>query len=170
MCCACEGGGIVETCSDTHIGLTDTSGDGCDWYIARVSACGMYDDEKFSAKTMCCACGGGTHWERSKVLELIENIKVDYRIDNNNMLDLGLILLSIIVLMITLLIVCCSFFCCKCCICYRCTKEEKHSDTEPGNIQSQKPATEEAQAENQGIQSIVIEPGKPTLILPSEGN
>ena len=47
-------------------GLTDSAGDGCDWYSAlrgdaeaAPSSCGAYDRGAFIARDLCCACGGG---------------------------------------------------------------------------------------------------------------
>ena len=40
---------------------SDVRGYGCDWYDAHPEECGRHEDEGFSAKEQCCACGGGTY-------------------------------------------------------------------------------------------------------------
>ena len=38
-------------------GATDNEDDSCeDWYDQNPDDCGEYDDDDFTAKTMCCAC------------------------------------------------------------------------------------------------------------------
>ena len=60
-----HGGGFfthgVAGCFDTD-GTTDgdTGHDGCTWYASAQHLCGSYDDADFSARVMCCACGGGS--------------------------------------------------------------------------------------------------------------
>jgi hypothetical protein len=49
----CPGGQNAE------IAARDTGGDGCDWYIGNEGHCGFFDDDDFSAESMCCAC-----WDR----------------------------------------------------------------------------------------------------------
>ena len=39
-------------------GVFDTYGDSCTWYYSSTSSCGEYDDDDFTANTMCCACKG----------------------------------------------------------------------------------------------------------------
>ena len=68
MCCVCQYFGaqgvdlkaIYEDCEDTNVvdGQTtlDTFHDGCEWYNEFPEGCGLYDDEDFIAKEMCCAC------------------------------------------------------------------------------------------------------------------
>ena len=43
-------------CFDTNKGSKDNSEDDCDWYYQSPEACGMFDDDDFQARTMCCAC------------------------------------------------------------------------------------------------------------------
>ena len=43
-------------CFDTNKGSKDNSEDDCDWYYQSPEACGMFDDDDFKARTMCCAC------------------------------------------------------------------------------------------------------------------
>ena len=56
---------LVETaigdCLDTNNGATDSWWSGCDYYADYPSSCntGTFDDDDFTASTMCCACGGG---------------------------------------------------------------------------------------------------------------
>ena len=50
---------IIEIeCSDTNNGATDSYGDGCEYYVDNDDECGNYDDNDFTANTMCCACRG----------------------------------------------------------------------------------------------------------------
>ena len=74
MCCVCSGGSggvssyggrptVAEVCFNTNHDATDNSYDGCEWYSTRTSSCGDYDDDDFSAKEMCCGCGGGSDTE-----------------------------------------------------------------------------------------------------------
>ena len=81
MCCAC-GGGIntgndeneeapvtettdegadtwVGSCRNTDGGATDSYGDSCAAYKGYTGWCGLYDDDDFTANSMCCVCGGG---------------------------------------------------------------------------------------------------------------
>ena len=46
----------VPECYDTDYGVKDRSGDGCEAYNSEPSACGEFDDDDFTASTMCCAC------------------------------------------------------------------------------------------------------------------
>jgi hypothetical protein len=48
----------LRSCVDTDI-TTDITGDGCAWYTEFPNSCGSYDDDDFSASTVCCACDGG---------------------------------------------------------------------------------------------------------------
>jgi len=48
-----------DDCWDTNWGI-DNGGDDCDWYWDNQDSCGEYDDDDFSAKWDCCACGGGS--------------------------------------------------------------------------------------------------------------
>jgi len=50
---------IASRCVDSDKGSTDDGGDTCEYYKEDVDACGLYDDEDFTANNMCCACGGG---------------------------------------------------------------------------------------------------------------
>ena len=46
-------------CRDLNGAATDNTAHGCDWYDgAHKRHCGLWDDEDFSAKTMCCGCQG----------------------------------------------------------------------------------------------------------------
>ena len=55
--CLCE---IKGDCKDTDNGVYDRTGDNClSWYKDFPESCGDYDDEDFTANTMCCACGSG---------------------------------------------------------------------------------------------------------------
>ena len=71
-CCVCGGGEliVVDTptpeeepleivCTDTNAGM-DSGNDGCSWYSMYPEYCGNYDDEDFTASSMCCSCGGGS--------------------------------------------------------------------------------------------------------------
>mmetsp|Transcript_50422 Transcript_50422/g.109514 ORF Transcript_50422/g.109514 Transcript_50422/m.109514 type:complete len:255 (+) Transcript_50422:113-877(+) len=50
-----------QTCGDTNNDATDSFYGNCSWYAGRNErACGWFDDEDFSARLMCCSCGGGT--------------------------------------------------------------------------------------------------------------
>jgi hypothetical protein len=40
-------------------GATDSFGDNCAWYETQMESCGNFDDDDFTAGTMCIACGGG---------------------------------------------------------------------------------------------------------------
>ena len=53
----------AEGCIDKDHGVFDRDGDNCTWYngldISRLSyKCGKYDDDDFTANSMCCACKG----------------------------------------------------------------------------------------------------------------
>ena len=39
--------------------VTDSDGNGCDYYISFPSVCGRKDNSDFIANKMCCACRGG---------------------------------------------------------------------------------------------------------------
>ena len=73
-CCACGGGAplqplnalafpgassLVYTCSDTAGSATDSAGDACAWYVGYARLCSAFDDLDFTARSMCCICGGG---------------------------------------------------------------------------------------------------------------
>jgi len=47
-------------CYDSALGATDHEGIGCDYYGDYSSSCGLNDDVDFTAKDMCCYCGGGS--------------------------------------------------------------------------------------------------------------
>jgi hypothetical protein len=47
---------LLSECEDYRGRATDTYGDGCLWYRDSPTYCGNYDDEDFTASTMCCAC------------------------------------------------------------------------------------------------------------------
>ena len=46
-------------CQDSNNGAVDSGGDGCGYYESYPDACstGTYDDDDFTASTMCCGCG-----------------------------------------------------------------------------------------------------------------
>ena len=46
-------------CEDTDQGVYDRFGDSCLWYYWNANECGSYDDDDFTANTMCCGCNGG---------------------------------------------------------------------------------------------------------------
>jgi len=48
-----------QSCYDVDVGLKDLFEDGCDTYERNPDYCGQYDDDDFSSRSMCCACGGG---------------------------------------------------------------------------------------------------------------
>ena len=43
-------------CVDLDNGETDATGFSCQAYKGNTEYCGTYDDDDFSANTMCCAC------------------------------------------------------------------------------------------------------------------
>ena len=44
-------------CQDTNNGATDVDGDDCEYYNEESPEdCGGYDDDDFTANTMCCVC------------------------------------------------------------------------------------------------------------------
>ena len=50
-------GNEFTECKNTDNGATDVDGHGCSIY--REPLCGLYDDDDFESKEMCCVCGGG---------------------------------------------------------------------------------------------------------------
>merc|ERR1719465_244146 len=61
MCCACGGGSTQAKCADLDNGRIDSHNDPCSWYTGdNIAQCGNFDDDDFTARTMCCACGGGS--------------------------------------------------------------------------------------------------------------
>ena len=53
-------------CQDSDNGATDEYGDSCaSWYYDHPEDCGTYDDNDFTAMTMCCSC------KRNGILEFI---------------------------------------------------------------------------------------------------
>ena len=50
----------ISGCVDTDNGKTDSTGDGCEHYEHNPSICGRYDDIDFTARLLCCGCGGGS--------------------------------------------------------------------------------------------------------------
>ena len=46
----------VRQCSNTDNGANDLRGKTCWWYAIDQESCGYYDDDDFTAYTMCCAC------------------------------------------------------------------------------------------------------------------
>ena len=48
-------------CENQAFGAKDNGNDGCSWYGRRNRSdkCGDFDDADFSAREMCCVCGGG---------------------------------------------------------------------------------------------------------------
>ena len=65
-CCGCGGGQTVTVpvseavCEDTDGEARDGGNDSCSWYVMYPDSCGAYDDEDFTASSMCCACNGGS--------------------------------------------------------------------------------------------------------------
>lgn len=65
-CCGCGGGQTVTVaaaeavCEDTEGGARDSGNDSCSWYEMYPHRCGDYDDEDFTASSMCCTCSGGS--------------------------------------------------------------------------------------------------------------
>ena len=54
---------VKVNCMDTDNGTTDTAGDSCaSWYNDTPEDCGIYDDDDFTANSMCCACKGICHF------------------------------------------------------------------------------------------------------------
>jgi len=50
-----DGGGEDDgPCDSTE--STDVYGDGCDWYAGNVGSCGLFDDNDFAARDLCCVC------------------------------------------------------------------------------------------------------------------
>ena len=49
----------ASSCSNTAFGATDLTNDGCEWYDTFPNSCGDWDDDDFTASSMCCACDGG---------------------------------------------------------------------------------------------------------------
>ena len=49
-------------CDNTAYGLTDITGDGCEWYDSFPDTCGEFDYGSFVAENHCCVCGGGYWW------------------------------------------------------------------------------------------------------------
>ena len=48
-----------EVCHDSDDGKKDKYGDNCtSWYNKKPEYCGRFDDNDFSADSMCCACKG----------------------------------------------------------------------------------------------------------------
>lgn len=51
--------GLLQ-CDNTDTGgEVDKESNGCSWYEMNAQYCGNYDDDDFTAKTLCCICGGG---------------------------------------------------------------------------------------------------------------
>ena len=65
----CIGNAAAATVCLDIANWTDLFGDGCDWYGSKDGACEAFGDccEKngYTAKTACCACGGGEDVEIS---------------------------------------------------------------------------------------------------------
>ena len=51
---------LEEECFNTDNNIWDSGGDNCTWYNMNSIACGTYDDNDFTASSVCCACGGGS--------------------------------------------------------------------------------------------------------------
>jgi len=47
---------VNKDCQDSEYGRTDRDGHGCKWYNYYPQDCGNYDDDDFTAKSLCCAC------------------------------------------------------------------------------------------------------------------
>lgn len=62
MCCSCGGGDGIDVCAcrdtDCVSESQDIGGGGCAWYYTHPSTCGFYDDDDFTAGSMCCSCRG----------------------------------------------------------------------------------------------------------------
>lgn len=72
---------LAEECFDTNINnASDTGGDYCDWYWNNPDRCGAYDDNDFTASSLCCACGGGS----SNVTEAVCEDTNDGYLDGGN--------------------------------------------------------------------------------------
>ena len=50
--------GNTKECENLGSGRTDSREMGCTSYDEKTSDCGEYDDDDFTARTMCCACKG----------------------------------------------------------------------------------------------------------------
>lgn len=49
---------LNEVCKDNDNGKRDKVGNGCAMYNKSPFVCGIFDDDDFSANSMCCACKG----------------------------------------------------------------------------------------------------------------
>ena len=47
---------VIEPCINKDNGVTDNSGETCQYYTDFPEYCGEYDDHDFSARELCCAC------------------------------------------------------------------------------------------------------------------
>jgi hypothetical protein len=54
-----EKAATISSCSSSDYGATDKGNYDCRLGYALSNYCGFYDDEDFTANTMCCECGGG---------------------------------------------------------------------------------------------------------------
>ena len=68
---------VVDGCFDTNGIFTDSGGDYCTWYDMNSIACGNYDDNDFTASSVCCACGGGSTNVEEAVCENTEGLERD---------------------------------------------------------------------------------------------
>merc|ERR1711879_120649 len=59
------GGLASASCQDTDNGLVGRVGTGCSFYTGlNIIDCGRYDGGNFTARTMCCNCGGGHRFQQ----------------------------------------------------------------------------------------------------------
>merc|ERR1712031_149152 len=72
MCCACGGGmrELAVSCVDFEPGEGDRFGYDCTYYKRYPFDCGWFDDTSFSAKQMCCACGGGATDQKASSVKI----------------------------------------------------------------------------------------------------
>jgi hypothetical protein len=68
---------IVEGCFDTEGDFRDSGNDSCTWYDTSSHACGAYDDNDFTASSVCCACGGGSTNVEEAVCENTHGLEAD---------------------------------------------------------------------------------------------
>ena len=68
---------LVEECFNTDNNIWDSGGDSCTWYDMNSIACGTYDDNDFTASSVCCACGGGSTNVEEAVCQNTEGLERD---------------------------------------------------------------------------------------------
>jgi hypothetical protein len=83
MCCVCKFfaeadndflDDIYSDCEDTDNGALDEYRSGCTWYNEFPDDCGRYDNEQFTATTMCCACAD---FEEEEYFTIAEDAPID---------------------------------------------------------------------------------------------